>query len=528
MPEPRVDSPDQEALPAVGESLDYDEFKLPKLTSLAIVLAANGLLQITFFVVVSSSDQYAQYLGGTSTFSGVVIGIPTVFSGMALIPLMKLDEGGYRRPLHFACASALLGNVLYSLAYYANFLYLILIGRIVSGFAFTFFMYSKRYCSDHRLVGVRRRTMLAGWLVLGQGCGLTIGPFLGGLLYKVGFSNAIFNGFTSPTWVVSAMWAIFWVIVTLFFEDVPRVQPARLEIELQPVAQPQAIISTPDEILDKSASDVQEVDRLSFTESAGQQVQSSGAEYRHPDFCPSPQSRSPSDEPDPRATTKTSITTNVEAQNTDAAESVGPERVRMSAPQLGVTATMCWFAMTCFFILGGWEANIPVFSGSISPLNPFHFSPSAAGNLLALGGICSLPFLVVNVFVARRVQDRHTLAVGTALGLAGLLITLAILRTRTVSYGSYFVCWFLVALGFNLLSTVTLSLLSKQLPGDWNARISLAIQYSNYTGRVTGAVWGGAGVKVGMLNFVGLQIAFVGIGAVMFCTLWRQLKAKTG
>ena len=118
--------------------------------------------------------------------------------------------------------------------------------------------------------------------------------------------------------------------------------------------------------------------------------------------------------------------------------------------------------------------------------------------------------------------------VGSGLGLLGLLIAIALLRADKINYGSLWLCWFLVALGFNLASTVTLSLLSKQLPGEWNGRISMLIQYSNYTGRVTGAVWGGAGVKVGMLSYVGMQIAVVGVGAVMFSTLWRQLKAKTG
>lgn len=139
--------------------------------------------QISFFIIVSSSNDYAQYLGGTSTFSGLVIGIPTVFSGVALLPLLKLDQGGYYRPLHFACGSALLGHILYGLAYKANFLYLILIGRIVSGFGFTFWMYAKRYCSDSRIVGIRRRTTLAGWLVVGQATGFSLGPFVGGLLY---------------------------------------------------------------------------------------------------------------------------------------------------------------------------------------------------------------------------------------------------------------------------------------------------------------------------------------------------------
>ncbi|CDO75924.1 hypothetical protein BN946_scf184873.g13 [Trametes cinnabarina] len=478
-----------------GPAVD-DDLKLPKMASLAIILTSNVLMQhhqLTFFIIVSSSNEYAHYLGGTSTFSGLVIGIPTVFSGLALLPLMRLDQGGYKRPLHFACASAVVGNILYGLAYHANWLYLILLGRIVTGFTFTFWMYNKRYCSDPRIVGLRRRTTLAGWLVLGQGIGFSLGPFVGGLLsvislpvrtkaglthfsclflhrYKIGFSNSVFNGFTSPAWIMAAIWAAFWAIAAVLYEDVPRAPPAPQSVALQ-------------QFTVKTASE----------DGDNKERESSGV-------------------------------TTTEAVGTTELPSV----YRMTKRQWGVTVTMCWFAMTCFHILGAWEANIPVFTSSHLRSNPFHFTPFAAGNLIALGGACTIPFLLLNLHFARRVQDRHTLAMGTSIGLAGLIIALAILGEEEVNYGSLFICWFLVALGFNIASTVTLSLLSKQLPGAWNGRVSLAIQYSNYTGRVTGAVWGGAGVKVGMLSYVGMQVAFVGIGYIMFVTLWKHLKAKTG
>ncbi len=129
---------------------------------------------------------------------------------------------------------------------------------------------------------------------------------------------------------------------------------------------------------------------------------------------------------------------------------------------------------------------------------------------------------------ARRIQDRVILGVGTSLGFTGIIIMLAILLSTALRFGSLFVCWFLVALGFNLASTCTLSLLSKQLPGEWNNRVSMAIQYSNYTGRVTGAILGGAGVKIGMVNYAIIQVVVVTLGGVMYMTLWRQLKAKTG
>lgn len=341
--------------------------------------------------------------------------------------------GQYAFPLHFACGSMVLGSILYGLAYKANFLYLILLGRIVQGFGFTFWMYNKRYCSDARVVGVRRRTTLASWLVLGQGLGMSAGPFFGGLLYKVGFANSVFNGFTSPAWIMAGVWSVFWVVCALFFKDVPR---------------------------EERTENIALVD-----------------------------------------------------QNTPVLP-VSAGRNRFSAltkGQWGVIATVCWFSMANFFILGAWESNIPVFASSSTvvtnsqlfsqppawllsvtskltprtyPLSPFHWSPFASGNFIALGGISIVPFLLLNLYFARRVQDRHVLALGTGLGLLGLLITIALLSTQpahgSLTFGGFFVCWFLVALGFNLASTCTFSLLSKHLPASWNKTTSLGTYQSPY------------------------------------------------
>ncbi|TFY58527.1 hypothetical protein EVG20_g8116 [Dentipellis fragilis] len=449
------------------------EYKLPKRSSLVIVILSNVLMQISFFIIVSSSSAYAEHLGGSATFSGLVIGIPTAFSGLTLIPLMRLDQGKYTRPLHFTCGTMALGSILYALAYRFSFLYLILIGRMVQGLGFTFWMYSKRYCSDPRIVGIRRRTTLAGWLVLGQGIGMSLGPFAGGLLFRIGFKNRVFNGYTSPGWIMACAWIAFWIACVVWFEDVPSAPASAPAVELQPVSVAQVT-----EVEDKDKEDVS---------------------------APS--------------------VTPVEPISSSSSSTRSRSHTRLNSRQWGVVACMCWFAMTCFFVLGAWESNLPVFGAATPAL---HWSPYASGNFIALGGIATFPFLLFNLFFARGLQDRHILALGSGLGLVGLIIATAVLKTRAVNYGSMFVPWFLVALGFNLASTCTLSLLSKQLPDSWNGKTSLAIQYSNYTGRVTGAVWGGSGVKLGMLNYVGLEIAYLGVGALMFTTLWRELKAKTG
>ena len=340
----------------------------------------------------------------------------------------------------------ILGSVLYALAYQANFLYLILIGRTVTGIGFISFMYTKRYCSDPRIVGIRRRTTLASWLVIGQGFGFSVGPFIGGLLYKIGFANKVFNGMTSPGWFLAIIWILFWILSSQIFKDVP-IRPRG------------------------------EVYELSQTSN----------------------------------------------QTENESQSPAVEQQPVTRQQWGVIICMCYYAMTCFLILGSWEANIPVFTAQA-----LGYSPYRAGNFIALGGIAAFPFLILNVRYARHIQDRIVLASGTTLGLIGLSIMLALLHTDKVHFGSLLVCWFLIALGFNLASTCGLSLLSKQLPDTWNSRISMAIQYSNYVGRVTGAILGGAGVRMGMMNYVGVQIAIVGIGGLMYLTLWRQLKTKTG
>ncbi|PPQ78813.1 hypothetical protein CVT25_010682 [Psilocybe cyanescens] len=440
----RVDSSRDEDI----DTFQNPELKLPSLRSLFVIIGGNAVFQLSFFIVVSSASVYAEHLGGSATFSGLTIGIPTIFSGFALIFITKYDGGQYAQPLTLAYACMVLGNILYALAYRANFLYLILIGRIVSGFGFISFMYTKRYCSDPRIVGIRRRTTLAGLLVIGQAFGFSAGPFLGGLLYKVGFGNQVFNGVTSPGWIMAVIWLMFWGLSSVMFQDVPRQQPAQ-SIEL---------------------SDI----------------------------------NSPAEQIEPPQTIRSALR-------------------EITPAQWGVIVCMCYYSMTCFFILGSWEANIPVFTAEA-----LNYSPYNAGNFIALGGLVSFPFLLLNVWYARRIQDRVILAVGTSLGMLGLIIMLCILQTSKVTFGSLFICWFLIALGFNLASTCTLSLLSKQLPDTWNRKVSMAIQYSNYTGRVTGAILGGAGVKMGMTNYIAVQLSVVGLGGVMYLTLWKQLKAKTG
>ena len=303
---------------------------------------------------------------------------------------------------------------------------------MITGIGFTFFMYSKKYCSDPRIVGIRRRTTLAAYLVVGQGAGLSLGPFLGGALYQVGFGpngdRLIFNGFTSPGWLMAAAWLLFWGAVTLFFED------------------------------------VQEVTQMTS--------HASEIEFKAPRLQPQEQ---PTDPPPPQLSKQTSSPQDIDER----------EKFVLEPSQWGVIITMSWFAMTCFFILASWEANIPIFAASSE--SSLHYSPFKSGNLIAIGGATIFPLLLANIFVGKRVQDRMTLAAGSFIGMVGLIMfeVLLIRSSKGITFATLLVSWMIVALGFNLSTTCTLSLLSKKLPGEWNGRISTVIQCSNYAVRAT-------------------------------------------
>ena len=305
---------------------------------------------------------------------------------------------------------------------------------MILGVSFTFFMYSKKYCSDPRIVGIRRRTTLATYLVAGQSTGLSLGPFLGGALYKIGFGpngdRLVFNGFTSPGWLLASVWLLFWGAVTLFFEDVHETTPAT------------------------------------------QSPHISGIELQSPQPQVQEQPRDPTS---PHPSRPTSFSQEIDER----------EPFILGPSQWGVIITMCWFAMTCFFILGSWEANIPIFAASRE--SSLGYSPYKSGNLIAIGGATTFPALFANIFAGKRVQDRMTLAVGSMVGMLGLIMFEALLvkSSKGITFATLLVSWMFVASGFNLATTCTLSLLSKKLPGEWNARASTVIQCSNYTVRTT-------------------------------------------
>ncbi|EPQ27840.1 uncharacterized protein PFL1_04585 [Pseudozyma flocculosa PF-1] len=458
---------------------------LPPLASGVIVLAMNFLLNVTFFIIVPTSASYANDLGASTWFSGLTIGISTFVAGIFLVPFSRRFSEGYKVPFLFSTVCFAVGEVVYALAGRADTAWLMFVGRVILGAGFVSWMFVKRYMTDPRVVGTARRTMMSALLVTTQAGGMAVGPFVGGLLSKrlaaMTERTRIWNGFTASGWIMAGVWLAFCAAIWLCFEEPPQRDHAVALQVLDPAT--------------KAAPGASKLD--GSTQAAGTSLAPTA----------------------PAAAAPVTLWT---------------LRRHLDRYQLCSVVVMCWFSMVNFLVLGAWESNIPVF-GRVR----FGWSEYDAGNIIALGGIATLPILFGLVFVARYVEDRHILAAGLLLGMLGLSLHLGTLHglTRTeaqihdatsVTFGSFFTAWFLVALGYNMLTTITVSLLSKQIPPHLNGLSSLLIQLSNYSGRISGAFWGTTVFNVGQLSIVWLELAFTVIGTMMIGLMWRRMAAQKG
>lgn len=462
----------------VPVAVDADH--VPPFSQSAVVLLLNFLLNMTFFIIVPTSAAYANQLGASTWFSGLTIGISTLIAGLFLVPFSKRYNRVYRFPILFSSACILVGEVVYALAGAADTAWLMFVGRVILGAGFVSWMYVKKYMTDAAVVGTHKRTMMAACLVTTQVGGMAVGPFIGGLLSKqvrpMDDEHRIWNGFTASGWLMAGIFGGFFALTWFVFVDPVQLVPnSQLELGALPATQ---------------------------------------------------------------ASTQTRAMTERNAK--DAADAPGEPTLRSMVRELNgaqkfSVLTMCWFSMVNFLVLGAWEANIPVF-GQLR----FGWSEYNAGNVIALGGLATMPILFALVFAARHVQDRLILAAGLLFGLLGLSLHMGSLESpahsavarlgmlHSLNFGSFFTSWFLVALGYNMLTTVTLSLLSKQVPAKYNGLTSTVIQLSNYSGRISGALWGSTIYQVGQFSIVSLELAVTLIGTFLIGFMWRKMDVQRG
>jgi predicted MFS family arabinose efflux permease len=94
-------------------------------------------LQVNYYIVVPSSDNYAELLNAPATLCGVIIGSMPLAALVSALVYSWWSNYSYRAPLIWSTLILMAGNLMYATALYFNSVWLLLIGRFLCGWVHT-------------------------------------------------------------------------------------------------------------------------------------------------------------------------------------------------------------------------------------------------------------------------------------------------------------------------------------------------------------------------------------------------------
>jgi hypothetical protein len=103
--------------------------------SLLLNLVNAFLYMVNTYIIVPTADDYSVSLGAAATVCGIIIGSMAVAQVFSSVYFSAWSNKSYFRPLVFSSIMLLFGNLLYALAYDLNSLTVLLIGRLLCGYA---------------------------------------------------------------------------------------------------------------------------------------------------------------------------------------------------------------------------------------------------------------------------------------------------------------------------------------------------------------------------------------------------------
>ncbi|EEB09609.1 membrane transporter [Schizosaccharomyces japonicus yFS275] len=421
-----------------------NEKLLPPLKNVSLIILNNFLSCASFTVVIPISAEYSRHLGGTSSFSGIIIGMPTIVALALLYPMLRFSiaKNGrmiYKRPILICAVGNILGHVLYSLADYVNWLYLILVSRLFFGVACTMFLYHKRYVTDKTLVSPRYRTPLATCNTLAQTLGMAVGPFLGGLMSKAAShsNNRVWDKFTSGNWIMAIVWTIYFISSIFLFRD---------DLETIP------------------SDPVVEGSIISDSDQTSQRLTKSG---------------------------------------------------------YVMMFVVSWITFVSIFTLEVYVASIPVYTNEL-----YNYSTFQAGNFLALGFLIISPLVLLMTFLSRYFQDRIISIVGLLILLFGLILHFIIHQCKCEYLQPYFVVCLIILFSGSIVSSPSVSVLTKQLPPRYHVKGNVAVQIAISFSDTLGAFFGGAISAVKFLPTFLVCTFANALGVFFLLCIWSSIKQK--
>ncbi|KAF8093207.1 hypothetical protein N665_0388s0008 [Sinapis alba] len=185
--------------------------------SLLLNLGNTFLYMVNTYIIVPTADDYSMSLGAAATVCGVVIGSMAVAQVFSSVYFSAWSNKSYFKPLVFSSIALFIGNLMYALAYDANSIALLLLGRLCCGLGSARAV-NRRYISD--CVPLRIRMQASAGFVSASALGMACGPALAGLLQiKFKIYKLTFNQSTLPGWVMAVAWLLYLVWLCISFKE---------------------------------------------------------------------------------------------------------------------------------------------------------------------------------------------------------------------------------------------------------------------------------------------------------------------
>eukprot|EP00584_Thalassiosira_punctigera_P006648 CAMPEP_0172540916 /NCGR_PEP_ID=MMETSP1067-20121228/11820_1 /TAXON_ID=265564 ORGANISM="Thalassiosira punctigera, Strain Tpunct2005C2" /NCGR_SAMPLE_ID=MMETSP1067 /ASSEMBLY_ACC=CAM_ASM_000444 /LENGTH=900 /DNA_ID=CAMNT_0013326849 /DNA_START=131 /DNA_END=2833 /DNA_ORIENTATION=+ len=188
-------------------------------------LASAGLYMCNYNIVAPTSGLYAELLGFDRANAGIIIGMTPFAVILSAVLYSWWSSYSYKRALMFASCCCMLGNIVYALALPFDSLFMVLIGRMLTGFG-SARVINRRYIADY--YSIEERTLGMANFVSASAFGMALGPGLASALSFVAPSdlsnaNSLWTIETAPGYVMFVLWAIYLVCNMMFFEEPERI-----------------------------------------------------------------------------------------------------------------------------------------------------------------------------------------------------------------------------------------------------------------------------------------------------------------
>lgn len=184
------------------------------------------------YVVAPTSGQYAKLLGMTPAMGGIIIGLCPAAALVSSLFYSMWSNVSFKQPILMCIACEILGNLSYAMALQYNSPFLILLGRLLTGFGGPRVI-TRRYIADH--VPQDRRLLASSQFVTVSAMGLACGPLISSLVARSGVSfqwnvHSIWGGEgdmailwyqteTAPGWIMAVLWLLALVVTIVYFHE---------------------------------------------------------------------------------------------------------------------------------------------------------------------------------------------------------------------------------------------------------------------------------------------------------------------